>query len=1197
MYFKKLELFGFKSFADKTVLNFEPGVTAIVGPNGTGKSNIADSIKWVLGEQSARAMRSTKMEDVIFNGTDTKDAVSMAEVSLTFLNPSRKLPIDEDEVCVTRKVFRSGESEYYLNKERVRLKDMQDVFAGTGIGSNSYSHIEQGKMDQVLSSKPEERRYVFEEASGITKFKAKKKEALLKLEHTENNLVRIGDIISEVKRQIGSIERQAAKAKRYREKFDILKDLEIKTAVHERTKLSSTREAAAENLGSFKDKEKSESERLSSMKANEKSLRDKVDEADSQISELQTRLLEARNTANRNLDKASLNRERITELTSRREKLEAELEAYRNAQAAVEEKLNSAKMDFEVLLKDRQGHSCLIEEKSALLEELSSGIGTSQNIIKEAKARSIDVASNQSKRRNDIAKVQADISNASARARRLRMDRDDIVKEVDGLKQRLASLNEKMLTQRKAADDAQALKNSIDADIARTTASIDELRSGIDELNHSFTSMSSKLEFLEEMKRRYQGFEEAARELLTSGDEALKSRYGLCGALSDIIRVNDKFAVAVDTALGEYVQYLVVESEDKARSAISDIKSKCSGRVGLLSLDASANDEDIPGDDLAGRNGIIGKAKDFVECDARFSSVVNKLLRDTYIVKDLDVVWNLTGRAGRRERFITVEGDVYERGVLVGGKSLADEGRSPILRDAKIRQLKDEIESVRKRLDAAKGDLAARDSALKDLRLRLNDANVSLEEERIKAANIQGELSSIGSEHGKVSEELSILNLELDELIAREKDLEESNSRLKGELDALEAEASEIESSIKLNEDMVISKSKHRETALVEIAELNTKLEGLKVLEEDRAKSLEVMENSFAQNAGAMESRRNELDASLVKADELAREISGLESEILSIEEEAKSVDSELSSFRESRRAIYAELEAIVRDASQIQDTLSDLDRKINELNAALSGVNLKEHSVSERLLEIYRIDLNTLDMNLEPGFDPEAAKSEITDLKSKLESMGSVNLVAIEEHDELKERYEFLVKQNDDLFQAKDSLKKAIDKINKTTRQMFMDTFVQIQQAFKEYYRMLFGGGNAEVILMDEHDVLECGIEIVAKPPGKKLQNISLLSGGERALTAIALLFAIFKVKPSPFCILDEIDAPLDESNIGRFNSVLNEFLKMSQFILITHNKKTITNADVMYGVTMQESGVSKMVSVKLNDSKKIEEKVAQKV
>ncbi|MBI4432362.1 MAG: AAA family ATPase [Candidatus Omnitrophica bacterium] len=858
MHFKSLELVGFKSFADKTTIRFEPGVTAIVGPNGCGKSNIADGIRWVLGEQSAKSLRGSLMEDVIFNGAAFKEPLNFAEVSFTLSNEARILAIDYDEVTITRRLYRSGDSEYLLNKNIVRLRDIQELLLGTGIGTESYSIIEQGKMDLILSSRPEERRVIFEEAAGITKFKSKKKEALRKLEQTDQNLLRVKDIIAEVKRQIGSVERQAKKAEAYKVEFEKLKMLELSVASREFLTFETRRKEKETGLGSLKEEEGACAEAVNALEAECRKERENLSRYLGTLQSCREKETMASANLRRNQDRSLLNRERIGELGARH---------------------------------------------------------------------------------------------------------DNLIRQIQVSKRRV-----------------------------------------------------------EEFRNEY-----------------------------------DRLAAECEAAL----------SQEKEAN------------VGLHSAEVDASMESLE-----------------------------------------------TSLSSLKDRRIAIEGQIAKAEAKLEIAREA-EGKDSSFRESlsrKIREFAQKIVSV----------------------LQLSQEHAQKIE--AEAWNFAQELLGRPVETSGIAESIARWKSELEPILAQEKQL-----------------------------------SQDREQKLIRLTEVRSEQGHLTAkrqkFEKDKSWVLESIQNEEAQ----LEAAQKQIQESVAKRESLEAENSSLESEAASLSEARDGYLKEKNEVERQYSEAAAGLERVELARHQKEAFLKVAREKLHRFELEDTQLRYEMDRIKERIYNAYQVDLAQVGAPEE--FDIEEAKAQMQAQRDKLTRMGPVNLVALEEFGEMQERYDFLTKQEADLLQAKDDLHKAILKINRTTRELFVETFAKIQKHFADYFRLLFIGGSAELLLADENDVLESGIEIVVRPPGKKLQNISLLSGGEKALTAIALLFSLFKVKPSPFCVLDEIDAPLDESNVDRFSSMLKDFIGESQFIVITHNKRTMSLADALYGITMAENGVSRVVSVRISE------------
>lgn len=1080
MYFKRLEIFGFKSFADKTVLNFEQGITAVVGPNGCGKSNIFDSIRWVLGEQSVKELRGSSMEDVIFNGTDKKAALGFAEVSLSFANESRALPIDYNEVTVTRRLYRSGESEYLLNKTVVRLKDIQELFMGTGIGAEAYSLVQQGKVDLIVSARPEDRRVILDEASGITKYKSKKKEAINKLKDTENNLLRINDIIIEVKRQIGSIERQATKARKYKEEFEKLKVFEVTLAKHQIASCSGEKERLAEQLRSWKELEARFTAELDENAALIESQVQSIQEIDQKLSEVHAEEIKLENQIDIQNRQIGFNEERIQSLadsiTRLIDKKSQLIEKCRREQERIEE-LKQGLAVLEEILKEK---AQAVTAKKEALNFISSDIAEAHKSIQTYEETILDITSKQVNVKNSLTEVMKEVQGCIARKRRLEMESSKVIsekQEVDERFQNITQQIESVISKLGLIRAQQDENNKAQGVLAVELAELDQV---ISDLEHKKILLISQKEFIEKLHVQYQDIPDPVVEgRLITTMPPLEHHTGIIGKVKEV---------------SEFPQ-------DKARE-------------------------------------FLGTDKAYeVRCEAKFIELDPQQI----IGKIADVEQELAVKQQQKESIL-----------------------------AKIEVKRSEIEDVAKAINDQEKMLSILEAQKKDI--------------AGEADKLKGELELVDSEIAETRD-----------LMAQAKKKEEE---LVFYLDSLNQDLESSQNSIKDKQGFINLKRQEREETTVAIAQFEAEVEADREKQKTQTENLVLFEQALDGELGEIKRLEDEQAEYAQKQQQYKVEIEQLQVAIEAVKEQKGSLKADILESEKEKTELVQRLNGFRAQVASVEDQLKEIQQSIHAQELKEQQITFNEQGIRDRLAQTYKINIDELSAEVLaqdptqpqtaielPPIGSEEFVAELDRLKKRCESFGSVNLVAIEEFEELKQRFEFLTKQQSDLIEAKESLHQTISKINRQTRQMFMDTFTKVSEEFRIYFRMLFGGGEANLVLLDPENVLESGIEIVARPPGKKLQNISLLSGGEKSLTAIALIFGVFKVRPSPFCILDEIDAALDESNVGRFSYLLKDFAKIAQFIVITHNKKTIASADVMYGITMQETGVSKIVSVKFSD------------
>lgn len=1184
MYFKSLELIGFKSFAEKTKLNFEPGVTAVVGPNGCGKSNVADAIRWVLGEQSAKSLRASNMQDVIFNGTDNKDPISYAEVSLTFDNQKRSLPIDYDEVIITRRIFRSGDTEYLLNKTPVRLKDISELLMGTGIGTESYSIIEQGKMDMILSSRPEDRRYVFEEASGITKYKAKKKEALRKLEQTEQNLLRINDIIQEVKRQIGSIERQARKAEKYKVDFDKMKELEIKLSSAEYKNLKMQEATYGFESGDAKARERDLDVEVKAMAAKIANYRQLLDDVNRNILEIRNKVAETSGALDMNNQKIGTNKERIEEAGTFRAGLEKEIISLSDKIKVVREQVDKLRIEFEGASSRRAEKEKLLQEKEYTANSVLKDIEEIENDVKISKVKMVDNLARETRIKNELIKLGADVQNRRARQRRLSLEKDRVSQELVSIEEKLKS----------AIDEYQAtwsrgenIRSELGAKRKILEESASRAKDTSDRIIKDQTraaALRSKIEVLSDIVKRHEGFTRAVQAILLKKNGPGGELRGIAGVLADIIEVESGYEEAVSVFLGPDAQIIIAEKDSDVTDAIKFLKVNRLGKATFVSLETLERIKTIQGN-VSGTGKDLKPLVGFVRIEKRYAAVLEHLFAGAYLLDRDD---ELEGRRGSgSEILITKSGLIYDNGRISGGSESDADGSLLVGREERLRALEKELAAIEGEVISFKAESAKMENDNSALQSEISALEASAHIEEMALSNAGMKKASEESSVIKVKEEFELLISELAEADESILDLTKSGEFLNIELNKIEAEKASAETFVEKSLGLVVARKTEREKALIETATLKAQLQSHGKEEESVRNNLNIQEAMSFEFEETLYSKESAIKDSIEKSGMLEDEIIKLSARNDELKSALGKLNIEAAGLETQKSDMNDKFSIEELQLSELDKALECLKNQARDLDVKLTELSYKKNNLKERIAQAYKIDLEATHIDVEENADWEACVNQVAELKERLDKMGPVNLVAIEEHKELEERYSFLVHQQEDLVNAKDSLHKAIQKINKTTKDLFLDAFGKIQVEFKSFFRMLFGGGQAELVLIDEQDILESGIEIVVRPPGKKLQNLMLLSGGEKALTAISLLFAIFKVKPSPFCVLDEIDAPLDESNVLRFSNVLKDFLKISQFIIITHNKRTIELADVMYGITMQERGVSKIVSVKFAGAK----------
>ena len=1209
MYLKNLTVLGFKSFADKTSLNFMPGMTAIVGPNGCGKSNVSDAIRWVLGEQSAKALRGGEMADVIFTGTDGRKPLGMAEVSLTIGDVEADqlvaagVELGYNEVTITRRVFRDGGSEYFINKTPCRLKDIQQLFMGTGVGRTSYSIMAQGNITQLLSSKPEDRRAVFEEAAGITKFKAQKREALRKLEYTDQNLLRVQDLIREVKRQLGSLQRQAGKARRYRALATELQHLDTQLARHQFDVLQAEiteRHAAAENL-------RNEVETLSAsvLRAEDEilQLRERLSELEHQISTSQQQGMELKAQSDRHESRIAFNDERLRELEQQNVKALGEIAQADERAQATEAELTALNERLAASQQALTQQRAALEEKRATLAQVEAELQKQQEALRLAQSEAFAAMQQLTRSRNEINALDLQKQGNVVRLEKLSSEKIQLEEERTRLEARLtefaANVQAQKLnvqTQRGTVEERQQRLREIQQELAQASQHLDTIL-------RQQAEHRSKLGVLEQLDISHEGFSAGAL-------AALKQSQNVLGSLADKIRVPDQYVVAVEAALGHHLQLVLTEQPDSAQQIIADLTAGKKGKasiaaLGLLADGAQAAVETaIP----AGATAALG----VISCDEGTRALLAGLAGRTLIVPSLAAATAAFRETHGEFDFVTQTGELLSRhGIYTGGYANGNGSKAPtsiLGRKNQIAELQQQISTLQEQITEGSRQKGALQSEQTALQASLQEAQTELRAQEVAIAAHEGEFTALQTSLRSLHSKIETVVYEVQSLAAHEREGQEKRAALAAQVSELEAKEATAQRAVIDVTDALEQLRLQRDTANTHLTEAKVALAGEDQLCASLGRQKPPLEQRLRELAQLAQQRRAECSGFLQRKEQFESEIC----------ESRRQMD-RLSHEREVINAQTAEL--VARKVSQDSDVttreeglrgerrrLTDLQQQRGSIEVELAQKTMSVQNLRERIQQKYQVNLDDvrsecITITLADEGPPKvqtltpeemAAAGVATDwnvvaeqvgtLQSKLEEMGPVNLVAIEEYEETEQRHDFLTKQNDDLVSAKAQLLEVINRINVQTKEMFVETFNKIRENFQSMFTEIFGGGKADLQLVDAGDVLESGIDIVARPPGKQLQSISLLSGGEQTMTAVALLFSIYQVKPSPFCVLDELDAPLDESNVTRFVRVLQRFLAQSQFIVITHNKRTIGMADVLYGVTMQERGISRIVSVKFH-------------
>lgn len=1245
MHLKSLEIHGFKSFADKTIFEFHRGVTGIVGPNGCGKSNVVDAIRWVLGETSAKALRGGEMADVIFSGTDKRKPIGMAEVILTLADCEDSLKVPFNEVALCRRVFRDGRSEYRINGTQCRLKDFQDLLAGTGIGRSAYSVMEQGKIDMLISAKPEDRRMVFEEAAGITKFKSQKKEALRKLDHTEANLLRVTDIVAEVKRQMGSLQRQAQKARRYQSILENLRILDTHLAFKQYAELTQDKSSSENTLLSLMQQMHELHQSIRSKETEVTETRESFHQVENQITELRQLSQDLRSQVQSASSKIEFNQERMEELRSRITRNQEDAEASADLLDRQREQLANADDEF-ASLQD------LIQSRQADVDEYQAFHFTLLPERHRLESERRDLREAYRKLESESATAEAKIQNLAQqmlvdeeRFQSLQIDRDVVLQEQTELLGKLDVLHQEV-------ESLEKVSQELEQQGQRQSQLIDELRLEREQISDSILHLQSQLtqkqsrhSFVEQMLKKGEGIEHGTQAILKQIQESDSTKGP--GLLSANLQVEDRFLPAIEALLEKELQSLIISNHAEAATWLNQLRDSHGGKASFLSLqslNSPIKNEALP-------PSAIAWASEVVSCPEALQPMVQRLLNHVLIVESLDQAVNIAAHHPHL-KLVTLSGEkILPQGQLQGGKD-EQEVHSTLRLESEARHLREEVELLQK--EALQKQEEAELHKIRFEEAQRQEANLrdALQQNREVVHQLQTQQAAIQRQHHQCSAKLDSLTWEQNQIQTRTQSsvaLTEQHRQTLTWVQEQLSKAHERETQI----EGEIDKAARKE------ADSTEKLNELKTALAIEVSSLQNLERQKAPLA----SRLEELQSAIARYENECfiwqQRIDSAENESRNLLESLEQARQQLSETEaqghealERRNLVFEKVSTIETELNQMRQRQTELNERKSREEVQQSRHEMRVENLLQQITERYQIDLNlfepkyhqviaallqqkrliqnikTQEAQEEAAESSDDSNSEITaplatpvaeeiipdtpaeievdsevqadqidwqlvqntvaELRKRLESIGSVNLDSIKEFEELEERYLFLETQHQDLLKSKEELIQVIAKINETTKTMFLETFKSVRDNFRQNFKELFGSGaQADLILQDDNDPLECGIEIIAKPPGKKLQSISLLSGGERSMTAVALLFSIYMVKPSPFCVLDELDAPLDESNIKRFLTMLEKFLTHSQFIIVTHNKRTMSVADVIYGVTMQEFGVSKPVGVKMTQEK----------
>ena len=1179
MYLKSIEVQGFKSFANKIVFDFHNGITGIVGPNGSGKSNVADAVRWVLGEQRVKQLRGGNMQDVIFAGTELRKPLSYATVSITMDNEDHHLPIDYKEVTITRKLYRSGESEYLINGSVCRLKDINEMLYDTGIGKEGYSIIGQGQIDKILSGKPEERRELFDEAAGIVKFKRRKNMSIKKLEEERQNLVRVSDILSELEKQIGPLQRQSEVAKEYLKKKESLKTYDINMFLLETSRLKDEISALDEKIDITQNDLNNANAQYENTKAEYEAIELQTDEIDVALERSKRQLNETTLLKQQLEGQIELLKEQINTARMNDEHL-----AQRSM--AINAELEEREKNLELLAKDKEELQKQIDEKSEEQTQVQEELMRIQTRIAElsgavecGKNQLIELLNNRSLTSAKIQKYDTMLEQIQVRKselnQRLIAAQSEAVEYDESMKQHENELKDISSTIIAYVDENKGYEAEIERLQSEINAKGDSLRLA----QTAYHREESRLESLKNMTERYDGYGNSIRKVM----EKKEQEKGIIGVVADIIKVDKEYEIAIETALGGSIQNIVTDNENTAKSMIQYLKQNKFGRATFLPLTTISGSNSLKNNDALNENGVIGVASSLVKVDTKYHSLAEHLLGRTIVVKHIDHGISLAKKYKQSLRIVTLEGELINPGgAMTGGafkntSNLLSRRREIEELEKKVVVLKQEMEDFEREIEDCKETRASYYAKIEEVKAKLqeayvvqNTAKMNMDQMISKIAEVKGVISNIHHEGA--------------ELEAQVVEIQDNHESIQVELEISEKLEKELNSNSESNQKELEEAREQEALQLQEVEKVHLSYAAYEqkiqfLLENEERINEEV--NKFNEELAQLDGSKGDTADEIRKKEEQILEI---RQTIENSKELFEEIELEIQKYVAEKEELNKKHKTFLAKREELSKHMSELDKEMFRLTSRKESYEEASEKQINYMWEEYELTYSSaMEIRDENLTDLSLMKKEIQRLKNEIKALGSVNVNAIEDYKNVSERYEFLKKQHDDLIEAEATLVKIIEELDNAMRKQFKESFEQINVEFDKVFKQLFGGGKGTLELMEDEDILEAGIRVIAQPPGKKLQNMMQLSGGEKALTAISLLFAIQNLKPSPFCLLDEIEAALDDSNVDRFARYLHKLTKSTQFIVITHRKGTMTAADRLYGITMQEKGVSALVSVDL--------------
>lgn len=1180
MYLKRLELQGFKSFADKTVLELMPGITTVIGPNGSGKSNISDAIRWVLGEQSMKSLRGTKSLDIIFAGTQNRKSLGFAEASLVFDNSDGALPIEYTEVTVTRKIYRSGETGYYINKVPCRLKDVLELFMDTGIGKDGYSIIGQGKIDEILSNKSEDRRHIFEEAAGIVKYRTRKQESEKKLEHTKLNLLRINDILTEIEGNLEPLQMQADKAKKYLNLREELKNIEIGLFVYNIEKYKQDLEKVVQDIEIMQSQCNDEEGRLERVKILKEELKSSIDEITETIENMSNIGFESQKQIEQLNSDINVAKTRIANNNENNDRYLKEIEEQNVKIQELKDEIEQKEAKKDNLKQNKEKFEKELNEKQTELDKLTEKLSSKELEIEGYKHTVEENTDKKYELQSEINAQNINYQNFEKRQAQIKQEMQSTISELDGTRLNKEDIAKQFNEIENKKNKAQNSLNEVAKQREEANQKIKSFESNINILSSEMRIKESRLKFLIETEKEKEGYIKSVKSLLKDCENIKELGKGMNGVLANIIEVPDDLQTAIEMCLGASLQNIVTETETDAKRLVEHLRKNNLGRASFLPI-SSVRGKKL--DKIKGNeSGVIGIASDLVKYNKKYEQIILNLLGRTVIVDNMDTAIKVAKQNGYTFRIVTTEGDLINPSGAITGGSVAKKTVNILGRGKEIEKLEKEIKDLKQKIEKLENDKQNYEESIEgilelsaNLEKELQEIDITYATEKQKVISINENIEKLEKRLNRLKEEQANLEKQKEETVSTKGDLQVEINKIVEQNEELSKIITEF---AELNKD----DQKY-------IDDLNFDITNLKIsvssFDESEASIQEIQEriNQELENAHtSIENKNTQIEQIKKDNEDLEKSI---QETLKKIEEVKESVNSSSSKIEELKKERAQKSEKLSKQEDEITakfKVIEDLKGQLVKLDVKKTKIEEDINGIINKMWEEYELTPNNAEQYQKPE-NVALTQRRVNNLRTEIRELGSVNVDSIEEYKNLKDRYDFMSEQRLDLENTMSKLRKVISDMTQIMKEQFKEKFKVINKNFGEVFAELFGGGKAELTLEDEENILECGIEITVQPPGKKLQNMMLLSGGEKAFTAIALLFAILKINPAPFCVLDEIEAALDDVNVFRYADYLKKFTDHTQFLVITHRKGTMEVADTVYGVTMEESGISKLLSMKL--------------